>query len=245
MIFGGFGSGKSTAYISLIESLPESVFYLIDTDFAAERNIPPKHAHRVRYVQGDDLRSLMRQTKTEFIPEPRPQDFVIVDMSESLWKYVQVMVGKNKYNFQIDELGNIKEPNPFKERMQYWGDCSYILATFWRTMIKKGCNLIACTGETALVSTGIIADDEQTRGMYSRIGVKPTGGRKDGHYFHTVLHFSKDGPKYKVTTIKDKFTLQSEMEEHRDMFSRTDVTGQRFYTWYWEKYVESHRSIPD
>lgn len=238
MAYGGFGSGKSTLYISLIESLPESVFYIFDTDFAIERNVPPKYADRVKYVQGDDIRSLIRQTKTEFVPEPRPHDFIIVDMSESIWKMVQVMVGRGKYNFQIDELGNVKEPSPFKDRPQYWGDCTYVLQTFWRTLIKKGCNMIAVTGETALVKDGLLADDEATRGMYSRIGVKPTGGRKDGHFFHTVFHLSKDGPKYRISTLKDKFTMQTEMPEHRPLFSREDITGQRFYDFYWTKYAE-------
>src|SRR5262245_35822059 len=120
MCYGGFGAGKSTLYISLIESLPDSVFYVIDTDYAIERNVPEKYSDRVKYVQGDDLRDLVAQTRSEFVPEPRPQDFIIVDMSESIWKMVQIMVGKTKYKFQVDSFGMIKEPDPFKERMQYW-----------------------------------------------------------------------------------------------------------------------------
>lgn len=238
MAYGGFGGGKSTLYMSLIESLPDSMFYIFDTDYAIERNVPDKYRHQVKFVQGDEIVDLVRQSRTEFKPEPRPDDFIVVDMSESIWKMVQLMVGKAKYKFTVDALGVVREPDPFKERMQFWADASYVLQNFWRTLIKKNCHLIAVTGETVLSRTGIVTDDEQTLAMFGPEGVKPSGGRKDGHFFHTVFHVYKDGPKHRITTIKDKFLLQLELPEHREKFLRTDITGQRFYDFYWKKYVE-------
>ena len=239
LAFGGYATGKSTLYMSLMEEL-DATFYILDTDYAIERNVPVHLDKKVKFVQGDSFRDLMRLTNIEFKPDPGPNDFIIVDMSESIWIMIQRMVGVEKYGFQVDSLGMAKEPNPFKERMAYWSDCSKLLRSFWINLIKQPCHLIAVTGESPLNVSGAMADDEQTISFYSQVGVKASGGRKDGHYFHTVFHMSRSGKDYRITTLRDKFTMQEELDQHRPKFLRTDITGQRFYDFYWDKYVIAH-----
>ncbi|MDP2665403.1 MAG: ATP-binding protein, partial [bacterium] len=212
LLFGRQGTGKTYQIIKTAQWLAPSgaQFYVADSDDSYERSleapefkgkVPNLH---VTFVYGwNDYTKWVDNTKSKIVPF---RDWMVVDRADKAWRRVQEWYGKKAYG---KDLADLMAANKQKRQMvvspfdqadwlvinsEYFAWSNSILYEFRANII------LACA-----VDKVQDRDAEETKNLYSTIGVNPSGQKEIAHEPHTVIFFEQDaGHNYHARTIKDR-----------------------------------------
>lgn len=216
---GENGSGKSYAAFQIARKCQSSgsdarFFYinnengirkLIGSEFKDLKNITLFKA----YTWEDHEQAMIQIMKAK----PRENDWIVVDLFNETWELVQNYYTLKVFGSELDDYwlkyrtvaaASIKDSsvNPL-DGWQDWPVIKKIYKDFTdKFLLKSGCNIIGITGVDKVNEKTDQLDIIQN---FGRFGVRPSGNKKTGHWFDTIIFVKalKPGDHY-MTTIKDK-----------------------------------------
>lgn len=222
LIFGGPGSGKTRAGLSLAKLSQQTgstaTFHVIDTDFAWERMLGGKEFGNLNNITletvfdyDDHVRAL-----TKFQKLIVPGDWLMCDMFGPVWDlcqghYIEKAFGVSKTDFYLAKKKAEEKGNPFDSVdwqiiKSYYQD--FTMPLFHR---HQG-HVLVTAGAKAVRSTGQWKDTAEIVNTYGRVGVRPEGEKRLGHLVHTIMLLKAGKSGWTMTTIKDR-----EREQHVDV----------------------------
>ena len=235
MVYGGTGCGKSDGWLSIAEVCPDDMFYCIDTDKAIKRMLDTEYGN-LKNVKVVDCRNWETFEKaveriSELIKD-RPGDWVIVDMIDALWSFVQnwytqKVFGKDYDEYMLQVRQAVKDKDPKKlETLKGWTDWNVINPTYQdainRMFYEFDCNIYVTAKSVQYSSSSDDKDYADMKEMFASVGLKPEGEKRNPNRTHTVLFFNNDFDGYYVTTIKDRgrpklrhFKYSSDANRHK------------------------------
>lgn len=213
-------------------------FYVLDTDFAVEASLEafPEIEDRVIYRTPDTWADIKRDSH-ELLGLVKPDDFLVIDLIDVAWSAVQewwvdevndstlddyfAMVRRlqeaSRREFESWEESGGKGKRPRKGTDYDFGGIptgawTYITKGYlaWELPLTKRapCHVIAVAGETSLTSAGRKTEVDDDDSIYTRVGFKPTGQKRMGHRFHTIVRVKRlkkgAGTTPNVTVIEDR-----------------------------------------
>lgn len=210
LLYGGTGSGKSFAWLSLAKQNPDNKFYCIDTDEAIARmkKYEFKDCNNIELYTSKDWKSCESNLFT-IQQVIKPTDWLIIDMLDTCWDYVQNYFVREVFAKKIDdyfiEARKGAKPGATKlEALKGWVDWVVINKIYQdfinSVMYNMTCNVVA-TAKAVKLGT---SDDNDTQDIFSIVGYKPDGEKRNAYRVHTVLYLNHMFDGYHITTIKDR-----------------------------------------
>ena len=244
LLFGSIGTGKTTSYLKIAQWLQntgsKNKVYVIDTDFSLRRmlvkNPKYKTLKNLTYFEctqwdimedDSDFRKLTEEQREKKINNSvvrvtkkildtiEPDDWFVVDFSDSTWSMVQAWFAERVYGKAIEDhfllmrleiqktLGEGEKPkqSPVFSGRGDWPTINKIYFA-WRDTIlfQHKFNVLLTAKENDIEKD----DEARTKRMFRRFGVKPSGQKEMAHQTHTVLYTDKDGDDWIMTTVKDR-----------------------------------------
>jgi hypothetical protein len=244
LLFGSIGTGKTTSYLKIAQWLQntgsKNKVYVIDTDFALKRmltkNLKYKSLKNLTYYEctqwditedNDEFKKLPKDEQERKLNKSvvkvtrkildviEPDDWLVVDFSDSTWSMVQSWFTERVYQMRIEDhfllmrleiqktLGEGEKPKQstvFSGR----GDWPTINKIYfgWRdtVLFQHKFNVLLTAKENDIEKD----DEARTKKMFRRLGVKPAGQKDMAHQTHTVLYTDKDRDDWIITTVKDR-----------------------------------------
>lgn len=225
LCYGSHGTGKSSAYLSIAEKVPDATFHVLDSDESIarmlfERDLPNVQATPVESWQ-DYVEATRKVTSTM-----APHDWLVIDMLGPAWQaahayYVETKFGKEVPDFYMDFAVAGKKGNPLQGDTD-WAQINRVWRAYEAILKKCPGNLFATTGARA---TGERDSAEQTAD-YGHLGARPDGQKQLGHLFHTVLYLTRKARTGErlVTTAKDRGRRELVQQQFADL-STTYLMG--------------------
>lgn len=199
LLFGGWGAGKSYA----IESIARHCHVVVvDTDAAWARTqaLSPDLDVEVVDVTDASWPEVLAAVSRELDPDA----WLAVDMLGPLWDlcqehYVSTVYGKDKaaYFLAAREQGRRGTLDGLKD----WSVINAMWAQLANVLLRKRCHLVATAGARELMGE---LEDAEVRSVYGPLGVRPSGNKRMGHLFSTVVFMQKTKGGWSMTTVKDR-----------------------------------------
>ena len=213
LAYGATGTGKSYAWLTIAGANPDKQFHCLDTDEAILRMLKTEFCNLKNVSvyparQWSQCESVLSQISL-FI---EAQDWFVIDMLDSLWDFVQSyytteIFGKKLDDYFLEVRKHFKGGSKL-EAFKGWTDWVVINKLYqdWinRAMYELPCNIFATAKATKLETT----DDMIITDMFSAIGMKPEGEKRNAYRVHTVLLFTHNAFGYYMSTVKDRGRLQ-------------------------------------
>ncbi len=215
--YGGQGSGKSNAILTVARRCPQSTFYVIDADMSESYNraldmeFPDLKNVVVLRVPPDDFMQLL-WTVMAVRPLIGRDDWLVVDSMTVPWASVQ--------SWFIDHFFDMNDDDYFvavrQEKLDAEAKKGTPLAQFegfmdWPVINKRYFRLTSemykCKGHLYITAEGgpiSKDDDKNVRDLFGGFGVKPNGQKGLGFGPHTVMLLSQRRSGYEMTTVKDR-----------------------------------------
>lgn len=212
LLYGRQGAGKTYQIIKTAQWLIPSGahIYVCDSDDSYERSLEaPEFKGKVPNIHPTFVYGWKDYTKwvDDTKPKIRPfVDWMVVDRADKAWRRVQEWYGQKAYGKDLAELmaENKKKKqmvvSPFDQadwlviNAEYFGWFNPLMYEFRANII------FACAVEKIQDK-----DSDETKNLYSAIGINPSGQKEIGHEPHTVMLMWQDiARKYYIRTIKDR-----------------------------------------
>jgi len=210
LLYGGTGSGKSFAWLTLANHYKDNQFYCIDTDEAIARmkryefkdcnNIHIYNCKNWKDCESN-LYSIQQVVKST--------DWLIIDMLDTCWDYVQSYFVKEVFNKKIDdyfvEARRGTAPGSTKlQALKGWVDWVVINKIYQdfinSVMYNMSCNVLVTAKAVKLDNT----EDDTTADIFSIVGYRPDGEKRNSYRVHTVIYLNHMFDGYHITTVKDR-----------------------------------------
>lgn len=222
--FGGEGTGKSSAYLSIARACPDATFHVIDNDNTVVRLLETEFqdvAERGNVIwepyEAYEWAESIAAIRTALAAMGR-DDWLVIDTLGKLWDQVQEWFIAQVFQQDIDDyflkLRMQKEAlksSGGKEKkslgaFEGWLDWPVINQVYHKNVSKP---LVRCHGHLFIATEAKSLsdeDDKSTRDIYGSLGRKPEGQKRSGHLMQTVLHFSKKraGTFHLESVVKDR-----------------------------------------
>lgn len=210
LLYGGTGSGKSYAWLTLTKYYKDSKFYCIDTDEAIARmkRYEFKDSNNIELYTSRDWKTCKSSLFT-IQQVIKSNDWLIIDMLDTCWDYVQSYFVEEVFNKRIDdyfiEARKSAAPGTKKlEALKGWVDWVVINKIYQdfinSVMYNMQCNVLVTAKASKLETT----DESDTQDIFSIVGFKPDGEKRNAYRVHTVLYLNHTFDGYHITTIKDR-----------------------------------------
>lgn len=217
---GGFGSGKSHAWLSIAQLAQATgspaKFYVLDTDFATERMLETAFDNlnnieltiAASWQKCEEFAKLV--TKPGLI-KPR-QDWIVVDMIDITWSLVQSYFTDEVFGEDIGQyflearkaMGDSKKGG--LSALNGWTDWQVINKLYQsfinRVFFEPQAHLYLTAKADAIDAA---KDSPEIISTYGAFGIKPSGQKAVGNQVQTVMLFKT--PKFgdwRISTIKDR-----------------------------------------
>lgn len=211
LVYGGSGSGKSRGWLTLARQFPDSRFFCIDTDKAIARMLALGFKNLKNVIVYPARNWAQCEAALVGIQQQKPteQDWIVVDMIDSTWDFVQADFVEQIFGKKIDDY--------FMEVRKAAGKGASKLEVFegwidWNVINKKYqdwantiCYDLPCHVYLTAKATNLGKKDDATiREIYTAIGAKPEGEKRNTYRVNTVLFLSHSLNDYYATTAKDR-----------------------------------------
>lgn len=216
LLMGAPGSGKTYATLQLARALPESNFYIIDTDMKVEPMLATEfsaltNVHVYPVYSWEQIIAALN----DILPKLRPQDWISVDLISPAWDrvqnfYINQVFGTDPAAYFLgirQDMQQNKQAHKDKrggfEGFKDWGVINKLYQEQFvgPLFYMHKANVIA----TASMDTISAQDGEDLKVLFGPHGVKPKGQKHTGHHFRTTIIFrcAKPGEDYRMTTVRD------------------------------------------
>jgi hypothetical protein len=216
--YGVAGSGKSKGFYDTARWLQQAGlnthFYVIDTDFAAERALAegyPDLTNVTAYVCEDWDR--LNEATDLILSAAKPGDWLMIDMIDKAWSFVQANFIEQVHDQSFDSyllearkmMAKANKEGALKP-FEGWTDWPAVNAMYERWIKRAlyntaGINIYAC----APVKDVTKDTDKTLKDIYGVLGVMPAGQKNLTHQFHTVLLCKhKTADEWTLTSVKDR-----------------------------------------
>jgi len=214
LTYGGPGSGKTNAWMRLAKHLPDSTFYVIDTEIGAERSLQeyPEIENVVVYpvIDWTDY----RKAQKEIMLKATANDWMVLDMASAAWKAVQrdfinqifdqdmgdyFMQARKKLKKGAESIFGGKD-----SVLKGWTDWPVINSRyedFIMPLVYRSKSNLFIASMTDTVSDD---DPKDVKALFGPFGVKPAGQKALGHQPDTLLLFQYTSLGWTMTTVKDR-----------------------------------------
>ena len=210
LAYGSAGSGKTEAWLSLARLYPEAVFHCIDTDASIDRML------QTEFSDLSNVKVYLARTwqKCEIAlalieKEANTGDWVVIDMLDSLWDFVQGYFTDQVFNKKIDDYflqfrKSVKDPDKL-EALKGWTDW-IVINKIYQDFINHLCyDLLQLNVFFTAKSAKFDKKEDQTiKDFFEDVGAKPEGEKRNYYRVHTVLYFIHNTGGYFITTLKDR-----------------------------------------
>lgn len=216
LMYGNAGTGKTQGWLSIAAQYPESQFFVADTDDSAERMLATDFSEltNVDVELANDWETfdgaLKRFNKTiRNMKEPKRREdlpWVVVDMSDATWDFVQNYFTEQVFNKGIDDFF-LQARKVFKggnklDTFEGWTDwqvINKIFQTAWRP-ITTG----ASGHHLFITAKAKRAEGAEGKTLYKDLKFMPEGEKRMPHRVHTVLMSEVDRGGWYVSAAKDR-----------------------------------------
>ena len=220
--FGEGGSGKSTMVLNMARYMPESHFWVNDTDvsFAYDRLLATEYqdvdsqgnVHILLATEWDEFTANMDKSSTDGKPRERG-DVLVVDNGTFPWKWVQDQHIEQQYGMDYDTfLSNLKQEYAGKSNREYmaaladqmqWGIINKKFTRgFYRHYHKWASHAII------VAQSKEVRKDEQDDEIITQFkvhGAQPSGQKELPYVMATnVLFMDRGRDKWAISTTKDR-----------------------------------------
>jgi hypothetical protein len=212
LVMGYWKVGKSKTWLDIvrwiIKTKSDAKVYVLDTDYAVDRMSEQIEGFEkvVEWIDvNDDWRTLVNGTQ-DFAKKVQPQDWMVVDMANGPWDYVQAYYTEQVFEKPIDQFFLDQKKAGGKGLAGAYGENWGIINKLYRGWImpylQAPCHKLVCVPADRIDRDN---DGKELQDLFGRYGVKPVGQKALGHQFHSVLLLSKGGPgKYTISTVGDR-----------------------------------------
>ena len=224
LLFGGGGVGKTTAVLSIARHIAQGKVWVIDNDYsyayqrALSTEFTDVEPDRIEIIEVDaDWEECIDAIGNVIAQADPDHDWLVIDPFSPMWNYVQTWMSNRVHGSDIDEymIELRRESVDRKEFAKSLGDAMNwpIVDRVWTEKVLKPIrkwkgNLILVCEAT---ETGKF-DDDEAKGLFGHLGVKPAGQKRSHHIASTNLLLTKTSHgEYRMTTAKDR--NRSEMEK--------------------------------
>lgn len=230
LVMGSWGTGKSATWCSIAKWLnqgkSENQVFVLDTDNAVDRMVwgEPYEDTVIGYdiAEWTDFRDSI--DKARKAANPNMQDWLVIDMADKAWEYVQQFYieqafGKEADSFFLEWKKQDKSGSPLAgDYGTNWQVINQLYNAFMGKVIRFPGHVLACTPVDQLQqSKGEIKESQETIKTYGRFGIKPKGQKALGHQFHTLLLCQQKSSKgWTYTTVKDRKRTELKGEDVSD-----------------------------
>lgn len=228
LLIGPPGSGKSTSWRSIAEWLEKTDtpgrLWVADTDLAWEGQRPADGSldKRVEATLTFDWETL-RQVVEDATKNYEPGDWLVIDMINQAWTYVQNYYTEQVFGKELDRYWLEAQKtgiNPGGDYGSNWVVINKLYTAFMLSLARYPGHLLACAPVVDVRQpdrAGKGGDSKEILHLFGRLGVKPEGQKALAYHFHSVLlcqEVPKEGWTY--TTVKDRNRPQMVGEKMTD-----------------------------
>lgn len=224
--YGMPASGKSKAWRDIADTISKTEstakIYVVDTDHAWDAQRPPlSDTHLDKIVIQTDVYNwaTYRSSLTGYRAEATEDDWLVVDMINSMWSQTQGGFVEEVYGREIDTF--FMEARKAGENVGGDYGVNWVIINKMYGVLNDRIktwpgHVLALTPATELrfpdPKTGRGGDPEAMLNLYSRVGMKPEGQKNLTFEFHTVLFFQQRGADWTITTIKERSSPEQPRE---------------------------------
>lgn len=220
LLFGGFGSGKSYAWVKIAEhnynSKNGSKLYILDTDHTAlQQSIAfDGFEEVVKWRDIFDMKELKKST-VDMTSIATKDDWLVVDLADKPWVYAQDdyterAFGKDAEDFFVSwkAQGGTGGSALASEWGSNWQVINKIYNAWITDVFRFPGHILFCAASKVVKqpdNQGKGGDDRQTLDTFGKFGFKPAGQGNLGFQMMTVLAMANKGGSddYIFTTVKD------------------------------------------
>lgn len=213
LLTGPFGSGKTTAYLSIakwaIETGSDARFYVLDSDRAVNHllSTPTWSKYSAPFTVYEvydfpDFTGALEQVR----PQVRPHDWTIVDFMDAAWPaaqdhYTNEIYDRSLANYFLDMKKRGKDGNPL-DGWKDWSVINKIYGDFAKTLFYGTASNVLVTAKSKALSD---TDSKQLRAEFGGHGIRPAGQKDLAFQVHTVLYMQNAGTQgWYMNTVKDR-----------------------------------------
>lgn len=214
LLYGGPGSGKTRAWLTLAKKFSTSTFYVIDTEMGAERSLEEfptvKNAKIYPAIDWVDY----RKAQKEICGKATSIDWLVLDMADKPWNSVQRDFIENIFEQEMGDYFLEARKKIKKDTKSLFGGKDSVLRgwTDWPVINKRyedfmfplvyrsPANLFIASSASAVSEE----DEKEVKELYGPYGIKPAGQKALAHQPDTVIltSYTRDG--WLMTTVKDR-----------------------------------------
>jgi hypothetical protein len=231
LIYGGGGSGKTEAVLSIADAIGEGEMRVVDNDysFAYERALATDHAEAADKVtvfecepEWEGMIDALQRAVDGADPE---KDWLVIDSISPTWEFVQSymaekITGSDLPSYLAELRKDSDDLASFNRALVDnlpWGIIKKEYAKHIYIPIREWKGHLILTAEAKVTSRQDMKDAEVADLYGGTIGVKPTGEGRLHHVTATTLLFIKKGHgDYVMTTVKDRNRAEMEREPISD-----------------------------
>ena len=216
LLFGKPGSGKTYQIIKTAQWLASSgaQFYVADSDDSYERSLGEfggqasvPNLHITFVYDWKDYTKWADEVKAKIVPF---RDWMVVDRADKAWRRVQEWFSEEVHGKSMAER-TVEARKAFAKKKAMvvtpndQADWMTINANYFEwfnsVMYESRANIMfVCAVDKVRTE-----DSEETKTLYSAIGINPAGQKEIAHEPHTVIFFEQDSAhQYHARTIKDR-----------------------------------------
>lgn len=241
LVYGGAGTSKTRSWMTIADMYRKTntpgTFYHVDTDEAYWANIEefPELAEAGIIVtnftpEWDDL----VEVTTEYKAKAGPNDWVVGDLFDKGWEYVQEafsnkVYGKSKAEYFLEKRMKMEESKKKNQPVNLEGFIDWptvkAMHNDWVNdiMFRHKAHVYLATTQKPVNrgSGGMKGDDKDTVDTFGHLGSKPGGEKNIGpHSPNTVLRFARRGSdEWVMDTAKDRGAREDMMTVKNNNFA--------------------------
>jgi hypothetical protein len=216
LCFGGPGSGKTYAWLTIAANYPLHQFHVIDTDDTCERMLTTEF-NQLKNVQAYSCQDWLSCCKAldTIKAKVTAGDWLVIDQACSCWTMVQnhfvsEIFKRDSGDYFLEMRKQMKAGSSSLSVLRGWTDWVTINKMF-EDFINLGCyqlpsNIFLCCKASKLNTE----DDAEIKDTYSSYGIQPAGEKKLPYRVHSIFLLTHDKRGYYMTTIKDRGRLKLE-----------------------------------
>jgi len=210
MLVGDTGTGKSYSCLTLARELAPTPFYFIDTDDSVDRLLFTEFKGLTNvYPYPSSSWEKCEKSLEDISSKVKEGDWLVIDMLCSTWDFVQSYFVEQVFGKKIDDYflevrKTMKIGATRLDGLKGWVDWGVINKIYqdWvnKIMYQLPCHVAATSKVTSLMTT----DEPEIRSLFSSLGIKPEGEKRNSYRVHTILLTAHDKNGWYISTIKDR-----------------------------------------
>lgn len=217
-LYGGGGSGKTTAILSMARHVELGHWWILENDFAEayERALETDFQDirdKVTIVRIDEDWEQFATKLSEVVghASTSDDDWLVVDPFSTTWDYVQswwteMIAGKSSSEFLIDLRKTAGSQDAFEKAVNSDGRWGFINKEFFSRgygTLRQWTGHMVLTMEAKAI--GGREKDQELIDLFGHLGVMPAGQKRIHYITHTLLLMKKRGHgDWVMTTAKDR-----------------------------------------